>query len=94
MALFRSIGPVTTIAPGATHHWWFMFNGGAEVGVVAATPNMLMAQINTELVMRDLGVTQVDSGVDEGGTRTRYTVLVHNNGPTWMNYNLNVGYLS
>lgn len=93
MALLRSIGPLTSIAPGATHYWWFMFGNGAEVGVVAVTPNMLLTQIRTELVVRDVGVKQIDSGVDEGGTRTQYTVLIHNNGPTWMDYNLNVGYL-
>jgi phosphoserine phosphatase len=93
MALFRNVGPKSSIAPGATHFWQYWFGNGAEVGVVTATPNMLLAQINTELVARDPGVFQVESGIDEGGTRVRYTIRIHNQGAAWMDYNLNVGYL-
>jgi len=93
MALIRHVGAPTSIAPGATHFWQFWFGNGAEVGVALVTPNMLLAQINTQLVAREFGVFQVDAGVDGGGTLTRYTVQIHNNGPTWMDYDLNIGNL-
>jgi hypothetical protein len=94
MPLFRNIGALTSIAPGATHHWEYWFGRGSEVGVAAVTPNMLLTQIHTQLVAREHGVVQIDSGIDEGGTLTHYTVQIHNNGPTWMDYNLNTGYLA
>jgi hypothetical protein len=93
MALFRHVGPVTSIGPGATPYWQFWFGNGAEVGVAMATPNMLRAQINTELVAREHGAIQIDSGVDEGGTLIHYTVQIRNSGAAWMDYNLNVGNL-
>ena len=92
MALFRHVGPVTTIAPGATHFWEFWFGNGSDVGVALVTPNLLLSQINTELVVLDAGVVAVESG-GEGGPLTRYTVRIRNNGPTWMDYDLNVGNL-
>jgi hypothetical protein len=92
MALFRNVGPVTTIAPGVTHFWEFWFGAGADVGVALVTPNLLLSQINTELVMIEPGVLAVDAG-GEGGPLTRYTVRVQNNGATWMDYNLNIGNL-
>jgi hypothetical protein len=90
MALLRNIGPLTNIAPGATHFWEFWFGDGADVGVALVTPNLLLSQINTELVMTEPGVFLVDSG-GEGGPLTRYTVRVTNNGPAAMDYNLNIG---
>ena len=92
MALLRNIGPVTSIGPGATHTWEFWFGIGLDVGVALVTPNLLESQINTELAMREPGVIAVASG-GVGGPLTRYTVRVHNNGATWMDYNLNIGNL-
>jgi hypothetical protein len=92
MALFRNVGPLTSIAPGATHFWEFWFGDGLEVGVALVTPNLLLSQINTELVMTEPGVFLVDTG-GEGGPLTHYTVRVTNNGPAWMDYNLNTGNL-
>jgi hypothetical protein len=92
MTLIRHVGPVASIAPGATHSWEFWFGDGAEVGVALVTPNLLLSQINTELVMIELGVLTVDSG-GKGGPLTRYTVRVRNNGATWMDYDLNIGNL-
>lgn len=92
MALFRNIGPQTTIAPGATHFWEIFFGFGADVGVVMVTPNLRLAQINTELIVRDPGVVAVQSP-GEGGPPIHYTARIHNNGTTSMDYNLNIGNL-
>jgi hypothetical protein len=92
MALFRHVGPVTTIAPGATHFWEFWFGNGADVGVALVTPNLLLSQINTELVALEPGVVAVESS-GEGAPLIRYTVRIRNNGQTWMDYDLNVGNL-
>jgi hypothetical protein len=92
MALLRNIGPQTTIAPGATHTWQFWFGIGSDVGVALVTPNLRLAQINTELIVRDPGVVAVQSA-DEGGPLTHYTARIHNNGQTSMDYNLNIGNL-
>jgi hypothetical protein len=93
LALFRHVGELTSIALGVTHFWQFWFGNGTDVGVALVTPNMLLAQINTQLIAREFGVFQVDSGVDEGGTLIRYTVQIYNNGATWMDYDLNLGNL-
>ena len=92
MALFRNVGPLTSIAPGATHFWEFWFGDGADVGVALVTPNLLLSQINTELATSEAGVLAVDSG-GEGGPLTRYTIRITNKGTAWMDYNLNVGNL-
>lgn len=92
MTLIRHVGPVTSIAPGATHFWEFWFGDGADVGVALVTPNLLLSQINTELVAFEPGVLAVDPG-GEGGPLTHYTVRVRNNGSTWMDYDLNIGNL-
>ena len=92
MALFRNVGPNTNIAPGATHFWDFTFGNGVDVGVALCTPNLKESQINTELVVVDTGVFLVPSG-GEGGPLTHYSVRIHNNGSTWMTYNLNTGNL-
>lgn len=91
MALFRNVGQNANIAPGVTHSWDFTF-GGADVGVVMFTPNLKEPQINTELVVVDTGVFLVPSG-GAGGPLTHYSVRIHNNGSTWMTYNLNIGNL-
>lgn len=92
MALFRNIGPLTTIVSGATHYWEFWFGFGADVGVALITPNLRLSQINTELVVRDPGVVAKQSA-NEGGPPIHYTARIHNNGQTAMDYNLNVGNL-
>lgn len=92
MALFRNVGPSTTIAAGATHYWEFWFGFGADVGVALVTPNLLLEQIDTELVVSDPGVVEKQTP-GEGGPPIHYTLRVHNNGNTWMQYNLNVGNL-
>jgi hypothetical protein len=89
MAMFRNIGPVTTITPGATHYWEYWFGAGADIGPAVATPNLHLAQIRTELVTRDPGLVEYDAG--EGAPSIHYTVRVHNLGIAWMQYNLNIG---
>lgn len=89
MALFRNIGPVTTITPGATHYWEYWFSPLSDVGPAVATPNLQLAQINTELVVRDPGVIEYDAG--EGAPHIHYTLRVHNRGVALMQYNLNIG---
>ena len=89
MGQFHNIGPVTTIVAGATHYWEYWFGNGADVGAAVATPNLLLSQINTELVAQQPGVVALDAG--EGAPAIHYTVRIHNNGSTWMQYNLNLG---
>jgi hypothetical protein len=89
MAEFHSVGPVVTITPGATHYWEYWFGRGADVGAAVATPNLLRAQIETELVALQPGVIEHDAG--EGAPAIHYTVRIHNNGAAAMEYNLNLG---
>ena len=89
MAQFHHVGPVTTIAAGATHYWEYWFGNGSDVGAAVATPNLLLSQINTELMAQQPGVVAVDAG--EGAPAIHYTVRIHNNGSTWMQYDLNLG---
>jgi len=89
MALFRNIGPVTTIVPGATHYWEFWFGRGQDVGPAVASPNLQLGQIKAELVVRDPGLVEYDQG--EGAPAIHYTLRVHDSGTAAMDYNLNIG---
>lgn len=91
MAIFRNVGAVTTIAPGATHYWRYWFLPIADVGAAVATPNHLLEQSGVELVVRDPGVVQ-EAPAGEGGNLIRYTARIHNlSGVAAMQYNLNLG---
>ncbi|CAN5500092.1 hypothetical protein BH10PSE17_BH10PSE17_37080 [soil metagenome] len=92
MAMFRNVGPLTFIGPGATHLWTYTFDGGREVGVTVATPNMREEKLKVELVVVDNGALQFSTGGDDG-FRSEYTVRIRNNGASDMAYNLNLGYL-
>lgn len=92
MPLFRNVGPVTTIAPGATHYWEFWFGAGTDVGVALVTPNLRLEQLNAELIVRDPGVAIV-TGAGEGALPIHYTARIHNNGKQEIDYNLNLGNL-
>jgi hypothetical protein len=89
VALWRNIGGVTTIVPGATHFWEYTY-GGRDVGVAIAAPNLQQAQINAELVALEQGVVARQSA-DEGGPPIHYTVRIRNVGSAGIDYNLNIG---
>ena len=93
MALFRNVGPVTTIAPGATHFWTYNFTPIADVGVASATPNLLEEAANIELIAFDNGVA-LTPGQGENPPLTVYKVSVRNTGAFPISYNLNTGFLS
>lgn len=37
---FNNVGPVTNIAPGVTHNWWFTRNGGQDYGAQYGAPHI------------------------------------------------------
>ncbi len=92
MALWRNIGGLSTIAPGATVKWEFFYPpNGRDVGTVVARPNLLQAQINVELVSTEQGVVGRQTRVEEGVPEIHYTVRIHNRGALPFSYNLNIG---
>lgn len=91
MTLWSNIGKVQTIAPGVTHHWQITYGNGLDVGVVVASPNLLLAQINVELVALEQGVIERHTSGDEQVPSSHYTVKIRNLGLTAMDYNLDIG---
>ena len=72
MALWRNIGGLTTIAPGATHHWEYSYPpAGRDVGVAIAAPNILEDSVNIELVAEQQSVIARDEGEATGDPRRR-----------------------
>jgi hypothetical protein len=91
MALWRNIGGLNTIAPGATIHWGYYYPpGGRDVGVALAAPNLQSAQINVELTTEQ-GIVERQTPVEEGAPEIHYTVRVKNLGAAPLTYNLNIG---
>lgn len=91
MALWRNIGGLATITPGATHHWEYFYPpGGRDVGVAVAAPNLQSAQINVELTMEQ-GIIERQTPVEEGAPEIHYTLRVRNLGGGSLTYNLNIG---
>jgi hypothetical protein len=89
MALWRNIGGLSTIAPGATAFWEITY-GGRDVGVVVCAPNILESSINIELAAIEQGVVaRFTAG--EGSPPIDYTVRIKNHGTFHLSYNLNVG---
>jgi len=89
MALWRNIGGLTTIAPGATHHWRYSYPPfGRDVGVAIAAPNILEGSIDIELVAEEQGVLAIDEGEATG---IAYRVAIRNAGTFALSYNLNIG---
>jgi len=93
MALFRNVGPLTTIAAGATHFWTYSFTPIADIGVACVTPNLLEEAANIELIAFDFGVS-LTLGQGENPALTVYEVSIRNSGAFPISYNLNVGFLS
>lgn len=92
MALWRNIGGISTLAPGATAYWEYSYPpGGRDVGVAIAAPNLQQAQINVELVVLEQGVVERQTPVEEGAPEIHYTVRIRNLGGTSLAYNLNIG---
>lgn len=91
MALWRNIGGLATIVPGATHFWEIRYPpNGRDVGVVTAAANIQQAQINVELVAEQ-GVVTRQTQVEEGVPEIHYTVRIRCNGVAPIQYNLNIG---
>jgi hypothetical protein len=91
MALWRNIGGLAFIAPGATHLWEIVYPpNGRDVGTVVAAPNLQEGELGVELIALDQGVVERDGGE---AVAIHYTVRIHNNGtaPVSMAYNLNIG---
>jgi hypothetical protein len=90
VALFRNVGALTTIAPGATQVWTYSFTPLADVGVALVTPNLLEEAANIELIAFDHGVV-LAPGQGENPPLNVYKVSIRNTGAFPMSYNLNVG---
>jgi hypothetical protein len=91
MALWRNIGGLNTIAPGATIHWGYYYPpGGRDVGVAIAAPNLQSAQINVELTTQQ-GIVERQTPVEEGAPEIHYTLRVTNTGAAPLTYNLDIG---
>jgi hypothetical protein len=88
MTMWRAVGGLTFIAPGATHYWEYWFSPLSDVGTTVASPNLMEANINVELATSFSGV--VAQGLGEAPTIV-YTVRVTNFGASTMAYDLNVG---
>jgi hypothetical protein len=89
MALHRSIGGLTTIAPGITQYWEYSYSpNGRDVGVAIAAPNILEDSINIELDADQQGVVARDGGE---ATAIAYRVAIRNAGGFAISYNLNIG---
>ena len=92
MALWRSIGGISTLAPGATAYWEYSYPpNGRDVGVATAVPNIQQAQINVELIATEQGVVGRQTAVEEGVPEIHYTVRIRNSGAVALAYNLNIG---
>lgn len=89
MALWRNIGGLATITPGATHHWEYSY-AGHDIGPAVASPNLQSAQINVELTMEQ-GIIERQTRVEEGAPLIHYTLRVRNLGGGSLTYNLNIG---
>jgi hypothetical protein len=92
MALWRNIGGISTIAPGATAYWEYSYPpGGRDVGVAVAAPNIQQAQINVELIATEQGVVARQTPIEEGAPEIHYTVRIRNAGAVPLAYNLDIG---
>jgi hypothetical protein len=89
MALWRNIGGLSTIAPGATAFWEISY-GGRDVGVVVCAPNILEEFANIELAAIEQGVF-AGTNPGEGALPIVYTVRIKNHGSFSLSYNLNIG---
>ena len=79
MALFRNVGAVTTIAPGANHRRVSGFLPITDGGAAVATRDLLLEQSGVEPVVSDAGVVQLAPDGD-GGNRLRCTERIHERG--------------
>jgi len=86
MALYRNVGGIVTITPGATHYWEYWFDGfGRDVGVAVAAPNIQEPQVDVKLVALNPGVVAHASGETDG---IFYTIDIRNAGAAPIRYNL------
>jgi len=88
MTMWRGIGGLTFIAPGATHYWEYWFSPLSDVGATVASPNLLEDQINVQLATSYPGVVAQGKGDAPGIV---YTVRVTNLGAGTIGYDLNIG---
>jgi hypothetical protein len=88
MGMWRGVGGLTFIAPGATHYWEYWFTPVSDIGATVALPNLLEDQINVELATSFPGV-MAQGGAE--ATSIIYLVRVTNLGAATMGYDLNIG---
>ncbi len=78
---FSNVGPVTSIAPGATHRWWYSYGGDhgfQHAGADVKTPG-------AELIAFDQS-----KKIEDNGSVT-YFASIRNVGPVPALYNLQGG---
>src|SRR5690242_10772032 len=68
---FNNVGPLTYIAAGATHYWWYD-RGGGDYGYQAAGPDIKVPNQGARLNASDQGKRKYNSGY------TQYYVTIKN----------------
>jgi hypothetical protein len=85
MAQHRSVGPLFSLAGGATASWSISYGFGQDVGIVTAAPNIVDDVLGVVLLQaqnQGLGATS--------DSRNFYTVDIHNPGARPVVHNLNL----
>ena len=88
MSFFPSVGPLTIIAPGATHYWQYGWGDEPDHGLNIAGPNLdRYGSFGSELIAFDQGKQrQLGPFVTSS-----YYVSIKSVGPNLVYYNLQVG---
>ena len=85
MAQHRSVGPLFSLAGGATVSWSISYGFGQDVGIVTAAPNIIddvLGVVQLQAQNQGVGATS--------DSRTFYTVQIHNPGARAVTHNLNL----
>jgi len=85
MAQQRSVGPLFSLAGGATVSWSISFGVGLDAGIVTAPPNIVddvLGVVQLQAQNQGLGATS--------DSRNFYTVDIHNPGTQPVAHNLNL----
>ena len=81
---FNNLGPLTYIAPGQSHYWWYN-RGGGDYGFQHAGPHIKTPNAGARLNAYDQGKRKYNSGY------TEYYVTIRNVDSTGVWYNLQGG---
>ncbi|MDR7099350.1 hypothetical protein J2X04_001697 [Lysobacter niabensis] len=88
MATFSDVGPLTYIAPGATHYWSYGWDDTQDHGLLLAGPNV---DRNGSAGSPLIAFNQGKQSIIAPSKRYEYYVSVMNVGPSLVLYNLQIG---